>query len=148
MKRWEYTFFHICNLSVIVTGIIYGWMLYCMQPGSEFAVVNHPWHPHLQHAHILAAPLLVFSLGYFWSRHVWKNWNSDTRRGRRSGGKMLWAGLPMIISAYCIQVSVSDGWRKTWIVLHVAVSLLWTAAYVVHWIRHRQAGEKDTLVRS
>jgi hypothetical protein len=52
---------------------------------------------------------------------------------------MLWAGVPMIVSGYCIQISVGDGWRNTWIVIHVAVSLLWTIAYGVHWVRHRLA---------
>jgi hypothetical protein len=26
------------------------------EPADEWAVVNHPWQPHLQHLHVLAAP--------------------------------------------------------------------------------------------
>jgi hypothetical protein len=137
MTKWEYRFFHISNQLVIVTGLVYGWMRYCMTSDGEFSVVNHPWQPHFLHAHIIVVPLLIFCLGHFWGRHIWANWTSEASRGRRSGSSMLWVAVPMIISGYCIQVSVSEAWRNGWIIIHVAVSLLWALAYVVHWVRHR-----------
>ena len=36
-------------------------MRYFARSEDPFAIANHPWQPTLQHAHVLVAPLLVFS---------------------------------------------------------------------------------------
>jgi hypothetical protein len=49
------------------------------------AVVNHSWQPQTQHLHILVAPLLVFTAGLVWRRHVWAQWKRGMEERRRSG---------------------------------------------------------------
>ena len=72
MSRAEWTLVHMANSLVIVTGVVYAVMRYLVTPSDEWAVVNHPWQPHVQHLHLLAAPLLVFAVGVIWRRHVVK----------------------------------------------------------------------------
>jgi hypothetical protein len=106
-------------------------MRYLVEAADEWAVVNHPWQPHLQHLHVLAAPLLVFVLGLIWSAHViGKLKNGRTNRVVGIGLTTLF--LPMAASGYLLQVTVDPGWRQTWVWAHVASSLLWVLAFVVH----------------
>ncbi len=60
----------ISSCVVFITGVIYGWMKYFMQPLDPWAVINHPLQPWVLKAHIIAAPLLIFSLGLITLRHV------------------------------------------------------------------------------
>ena len=70
MSRSERLFLHVANGLVGGTGLVYAAMRYLMNPTDEWSVVNHPWQPHVQHLHVLVAPLLVFAAGLIWSRHV------------------------------------------------------------------------------
>jgi hypothetical protein len=155
MTAWEARLQHAANLLVGGTGIVYGYMRYFMTPADEWAVVNHPWQPHLQHLHVLAAPLLVFACGLIWRRHVrsnLRNGSADRRDGsdsrdngadgrrngtgsRRSGPGLLLALPPMIVSGYLIQTTVTESWRLAWITIHVATSSVWVLAYGAHLVR-------------
>ncbi len=134
MSRGQSVFLHLANLAVSGTGLIYAWMRYLVEPVDEWAVVNHPWQPLVQHLHVLAAPLLVFAIGLIWSVHaIAKIRNS--RRVRASGLGLMALFLPMAASGYLLQVAVDPGWRRTWIWIHVASSLLWVGAFAVHQVR-------------
>lgn len=132
----------LANLLVGGTGLVYAWMRYLLQPADEFAIVNHPWQPGVQHLHILVAPLLVIAFGQLWHQHAWLAWRAGAPRGRRTGLTMLATGLPMIFSGYLIQISTEEVWRNVWVVVHVAVSLLWLTGYASHVIRHRLRGDR------
>ena len=138
---------HAANAAVCVSGLVYAWMRYIAEPADEWAVVNHPWQPHLQHLHVLAAPLLVFAVGLVWSVHILgKLQNGQTNRAAGIGLTALF--LPMVASGYLLQVAVAPGWRQTWIWLHVLSSLLWIAAFVVHQVRAitaKSASDKSTV---
>ena len=130
MTRFEAWLQHASNLLVGGTGVVYGWMRYVSKPVDEFAVVNHPWQPDLQHLHVLTAPLLVFACGMIWSQHVSVRVHFEDRR--KTGLALAIGMWPMIASGYFIQVSVEERWRTAWIVVHVATSCLWLVAYGVH----------------
>lgn len=137
MTRTEAWLQHVANLLVGGTGVVYAWMSYVSEPMDEFAVVNHPWQPAVQHLHVLTAPLLVFACGLIWSRHVWKRVRSGFR-GRRPTGLALAASVwPMVVSGYLIQVTVEEHWRTAWIWVHVVTSVLWLAGYCVHQLSAR-----------
>lgn len=127
----------LANVLVGGTGLVYAWMRYLLKPVEEFAVVNHPWQPDVQHLHVLAAPLLVLGFGQLMHQHAWLAWRAGARHGKRSGLTMLATGLPMIFSGYLIQVATEESWRTIWVFMHVATSLLWLAGYGIHLIRHR-----------
>jgi hypothetical protein len=134
LSRVQKLFLHLSNLAVCGTGLVYAWMRYLVEPGDEWAVVNHPWQPHFQHLHVLTAPLLVFALGLIWSTHVLgKLANGSENRVAGAGLTALF--LPMVASGYLLQVAVDPGWRRTWVWVHIASSLLWVAAFAVHQIR-------------
>lgn len=134
MTRGQLVMLHIANLAVAGTGLVYAWMRYLVEPADEWAVVNHPWQPHLQHLHVLAAPLLVFAVGLVWSGHVAAKLRNG-RRNRVAGVGLTALFLPMAASGYLLQVAVDPGWRGRWVWLHVAASLLWIGAFIVHQVR-------------
>lgn len=135
MSVWERRIQYVANLLVGGTGVLYAVMRYLMQPVDEWAVVNHPWQSHVQHLHILAAPLLVFACGLIWHRHVISNWKRGADSRSRTGIGLAASFVPMITSGYLIQTSVTEVWRETWIVVHLVTSLAWVVVFVWHLIR-------------
>lgn len=141
---------HLSNLLVGGTGLIYAWMVYLVKPADPYAVVNHPLQPQVQHLHILAAPLLVFTAGLIWRRHVWAQWRRGNGERRRSGLSLVFLLVPMIVSGYLIQTAVDDAWRKVWVGLHLAASGLWLLGYAAHqvsalWPRPKPVAGRDYL---
>jgi hypothetical protein len=133
MPRLERYLLVLANLSVGVTGVVYAVMRYLLEPVDEWAVVNHPWQPHLQHLHVLAVPLLVFAVAMVWKQHAF----AALRNGRRrlvSGMTVLASFVPMVASGYLIQVAVQPGWRTVWVGVHLVASGLWLLGYLVHWL--------------
>jgi hypothetical protein len=140
MTRIDAWLLHISNGLVMITGLVYAWMAYLLRPEDPYAVVGHPWQPHVQHAHIWTAPLLLLVLGHLWSRHMEPHLRGGTRKRRISGIGMLLAAMPMIFSGYAIQTAVEPHWRTVWVAVHLVTSLLWIIVYSVHvinkWVGH------------
>lgn len=150
MSRREAWTLHAANLLVGGTGIVYAVMRYLMSPVDEWAVVNHPWQPQVQHLHVLTAPLLVFACGLIWHRHVIGNLRRGERRGRRTGPGLLVALVPMILSGYLIQTTVTEGWRQVWVVVHLVSSGAWLLAFAGHLARRTaktRSGETSARLR-
>jgi hypothetical protein len=151
VNRWESWSVHLSTLLVGGTGLVYAGMRYLLEPADEWAVVNHPLQPLTQHLHVLTAPLLVFAVGLIWSQHVWGHWSRGVR-SRRSSGLLLLVGLvPMAASGYLLQTTADEAWRRAWVVVHVAASLLFLAGYAGHavaallsWSRRRARGRVAT----
>lgn len=139
MSRLEAWLVHAAFLLVTATGLAYGWTCYFATPVDADALENHPWQGELQHAHILVAPLLVFACGLVWTRHVWARWRSREPERRRTGALLALGLAPMVVSGYLVQTAIEDDWRQAWVVVHVASSVLWVAAYVVHQVSPRPA---------
>ena len=127
---------HVSAFLVAATGLVYAWMRYIAATPDEFALVNHPLQPTVQHLHVLTAPALVIMLGVFWQSHAMNHWKHSAREGRYSGIGQLLVALPMILSAYLLQTATSEGWRLTWIWVHVATSVAWVAGYLIHYGTH------------
>jgi hypothetical protein len=128
-ERW---LFHASNVLVAGTGGVYAWMLYALEPADEYALVNHELQPTFQHLHVWFAPLLVLMAGVLWRAHVAPQLRSERRARRRSGLALLALLLPMVLSGYSIQVVSEQTWRNTWVSVHVASSVLWCVAMLVH----------------
>lgn len=132
MSRLEAWALHLATLLVGGTGLVYAWMIYLAKATDPYSPVHHPWQPHLQHLHLLVAPLLVFATGLIWRRHVWESWRRGLRSRRRSGLTLALSLAPMVVSGYLVQTALDDAWRKGWGVVHLVVSGLWVAGYGVH----------------
>jgi hypothetical protein len=159
MSRWEVRVQYVANLLVGGTGVVYAVMRYLLKPADEWAVVNHPWQPHLQHLHVLTAPLLVFACGLIWHRHVVGNLRRGELRGRPSSPGLLLTLVPMVLSGYLIQTTVAESWRQVWIVVHLVSSVAWILAFAGHLVGPirarlrpdipgtRRKGDESTSVR-
>jgi hypothetical protein len=132
VTRGEAFLVHAANLLVGGTGLAYAVVLFFVEPVDEFAVVNHPAQPHLQHLHVLAAPLLVFALGAIWRSHAMASRRFRIAERWRSGNTLIGLAVPMMASGYLLQVAVAEGWRQTWSIVHLATAGLWAAVSVVH----------------
>ena len=138
MSSFDRYLLYLANALVGGTGLVYAWMIYFLEPEGEFAIVNHPWQPHLQHLHIVLAPLLVFAIGHLWYQHAWLFLKSGVQPGRKSGISLLAMALPMVLSGYLIQVVMDDSWRSAWVIVHLATSALWLLAFLAHLFTHRR----------
>jgi len=125
----------VANVLVAGTGVVYALMRYVMDSTDEWAVVNHPWQPHVQHLHILAAPLLIFVGGAFWKRHVIEKMRGNSSNGRTTGLVLAVQFVPMVLSGYLIQVSVTETWRIVWIWVHLVTAALWCLLAAAHRVR-------------
>lgn len=132
MTRFERWLQHGAVALVGGTGVVYLVFLYLVPAPDPFAVVHHPWQPHVQHLHLLVAPLLVFSAGQIWAAHAAAKIRSTGGTRRRSGTLLVLALLPMIVSGYLLQVAVEDRWREIWSIVHAVTSGLWLLGYVGH----------------
>ena len=124
---------HLATLCAGGTGLVYAWVLYLAgPPEDEFALVNHPWQPEVLAAHVLTSPLLVFACGFLWPLHVLGKLRAKNPERRRTGLSLALLVGPMVASGYLLQVTVAEGPRQAWVVLHVASSILWLVTYGVH----------------
>lgn len=142
MNPTERLLIHISNLAVVSTGLVYGFMLYFMKSDDPFSIVNHPYQPHMQHLHVLTAPLFIFAVGLIWRRHIWGHWQRRIPQGRDSGSSLLFLLVPMILSGYLLQTAVDPTWRDIWKYLHIGTSCIWTLAFVLHFFSARKLMSK------
>ena len=139
MTRFEAWTLHLSNALVGGTGLVYAWMRYVAEPADEFAVVNHPWQPDVQHLHIWFAPLLVFGGGLIFQRHVLGRLRAGFRPRLATGLLLALSLVPMTASGYLLQTSSSEVWRTTWIAVHLSTSVLWVLGYLVHLVSPKPA---------
>lgn len=137
MSRLELGFHHLANVLVGGTGLVYAWFRYAAEPPDPFALV-HPALPAWQHAHVVAAPLLVFAIGLVWTGHAWLGLRLETPRRRASGVALLATAAPMVFSGVLLQVGVDPAWRRVWVAVHLAASALWLGGYLAHQLRSRR----------
>lgn len=145
MSRGQARWIHLAQVLVGGSGLIYAWMLYILEADDEFSVWNHPLQGAAQAAHILTAPILVFAVAAIWPSHVWQRIRSGYRTRRSTGLALATSFLPMVFSAYALQVSVHENWRQLWLVVHLATSAIWLLAFVAH-LLHRLKQRRDGSV--
>ncbi len=133
-------------MATFVTGVIYLWLKYLIVNDDPFAVVNHPWQPAVLKAHILVAPLLVFSIGLVTLRHVWRHLRSDMREGRRSGVLTVVVLGPMILSGYLIQALTDEGWLRAMALSHIGLGVVYGLGLLLH--QFAAGGRKARAIRT
>lgn len=137
MTPGERALHHLSNLLVGGTGLVYLWMAWLLTPPDEWAVVNHPWQPDVQHLHVLVAPLLVFAVGLMWRTHIQMRLRLQGGFKADSGTLLVLLFAPMVVSGYALQVSADEGWREAWSWLHGLSGGVWTLGYLVHFLRRK-----------
>ncbi len=120
------------------TGLAYGYLRYFGTVAGEFGPEPHAWQPFAQHAHVLAAPLLLFSLGVALRGHVLGMLRHGVTRGRRTGLALAALGAPMAFGGFAIQIVTLSNLRNALGWTHSAVSVLFVVLYALHWSKPRR----------
>ncbi|HEX7337095.1 MAG TPA: hypothetical protein VF252_07800 [Gemmatimonadales bacterium] len=132
MSRFERWAVWSTSAATFVTGLIYLWMKYLMATDDPLAITNHPWQAAVLKAHILVAPLLVFSIGLVTLRHVWRHLQANMRDGRRSGLLTVVVLGPMIATGYLIQTITHQGWLEAMALSHIGLGLVYGVGLLAH----------------
>lgn len=136
------------SIAVLVTGVVYGWMKYFMEPLDPFAAINHPLQPWVLKAHILTAPLLIFAVGMITLRHIWQHYRCRVPLGRRTGIMTGLVIIPMILTGYLIQAITHQGWLTAMAVSHVAFGLIYGLGLALHQVFvHRKKRKRGARPR-
>jgi hypothetical protein len=134
LERWS---LRIGFAVGVLTGVVYGWVRYLGPVKGEFGPEPSPWQPFWQHAHVLAAPVLLFALGIAVRGHVQGMLGHGVRRGRRSGLVLLTLVGPLVLGGYAVQVVTAVGLRNALGWIHAALGALFAALYGLHWAKPR-----------
>lgn len=132
MKPFERWSLHASALLTGGTGLLYGWLRYYGQRVGDFGLEPHPLQALLQHLHVLAGPLLAFTLGMVVRAHVIPMWKSGRIAGRLSGLALALILAPMVLAGYGVQVATGDAWRLAMAWSHGVASMLFLGAYPIH----------------
>lgn len=146
-ERWG---LHASALVTAVTGALDGGLRWFGQRMGEFGPEPSPWLGPAQHAHVLAAPLLVFTLGVLVRGHLVPRLRGGAS-GRATGLALAACLAPMVLSGYAIQVVVDPAWRTGWSWAHGVSASLFLLAYFGHLaagLLGRAAGARQPLAES
>ena len=139
MRTFERWSLRIGFVLAGLTGVVYGWLRYLGGVQGEFGPEPSPWQPFWQHAHVLAAPLLLFALGIAVRGHVSGMLGHRVQRGRLSGLTLAGLSVPLVLGGYAVQVVTSSGFRAALGWIHAALGALFVVAYLSHWAKPRTA---------
>ena len=131
MSRAQVALLQLSLLGMALTGVVFAWMKYFMKSDDPFAVVNHPWQPHMMTAHVLLGPVAVFAIGWVFGNHIWPAYRGGAPN-RASGIVSMLFIAPMTLSGYLMQVAVADATRKAFAISHWVAVTFFVIAYVVH----------------
>jgi hypothetical protein len=124
-----------------VTGIAY-WIMKDLMPRSDpFSVLGHPWQPHALAAHVLIAPVVIFSLGLIAREHIFGGLRKGGRGGNgRSGLATVLLAAPMVASGYLLQVITAPGPRRFAALTHLVTGAVFAACFAAHLVMARRRG--------
>jgi hypothetical protein len=132
LERWS---LHASALLTGLSGLAYGWARYFGKVAGEFGLEPHPLQALFQHLHVLAAPLLLFTLGLAVRGHFLAKLRAGAAEGRPSGRMMAVLLGPMALGGYLVQVATLPAWRQGFAWVHGVASLAFLAAYLGHGLR-------------
>ncbi len=123
----------VSTLVVTLTGVVFAWMKYFMKNDDPFSVFNHPWQPHMLAIHVVAAPILVFALGWIFQNHILAKIAMNGSAKRRFSGVMATLLIaPMVLSGYLMQTFTNETLHRAMEVTHWVSSGLFVLVYVAH----------------
>ncbi len=143
MTALERACLHLSAFLTAGTGLLYGWLRYFGQRPGDFGPEAHPAQALLQHLHVLAAPLLVFTLGILVRGHVQPMLRRDPPVGRTTGLAAVFLVAPMVLSGCLVQVATDPAWRIGWAWAHGITSLLFLTGYAIHLARTWEQARLD-----
>jgi hypothetical protein len=140
----------LTTAGTLITGVVYWWMKEMLTPPDPWAVVNHPLQPWVLKAHILIAPLQVFSVGLITSRHIWRHFRTGVKKGRRTGVLAAGTFMALVATGYGLQVVTAEMIITGLAWAHLALGVIYSVGIAAHWpaTRSRQAAGKPDGCRA
>ena len=132
MTRFERWSVWSTSTATAVTGFVYLWMKYLMTPVDPWSVINHPLQPWVLKAHILVAPLLVFSVGMVALKHIWRHLRNARPTARRTGITTALVLGPMVISGYLIQSVTGESVLRVIALVHIVTGSVYALGLLAH----------------
>ena len=146
MMALERRALHLATAGAALTGAVYGWFRYFGQRTGDFGPEPSPWQSTWHHAHVLAAPLLLFMLGVAVRGHLLMKLRAGGKEGRRTGLALGLLIAPLVLSGYGIQVVSDARWHVALAWIHGLSGLVFTSGYLIHlaviW-RYRRMVEEE-----
>ena len=143
---WERRGLHATAAAAALTGGVYGWFRYFGQRAGDFGPEPSRWQGTWQHAHVLAAPLLLLMLGVALRGHLMLKLRAGGREGRRTGLALGLLIAPMVLAGFGIQVATDERWRLALAWVHGLSASIFTLGYLIHlaaiW-RYRRLAEEE-----
>lgn len=144
MRALEHWSLRLGALFTGLSGLAYGWLRYYGRVQGEFGLEPNHLQGLVQHLHVLAAPVLLFSLGMTVRGHLAMKLRTGAREGRHTGLGLSLLILPMVAAGYLVQVATAPAWRLAFAWVHGVASLFFLVAYLAHgvlaWLRPKAAG--------
>ena len=138
MTRLEKVVVWGSTAAVTVTGVVYAWMKYLLEPVDSFAVINHPLQPVVLKLHIVTAPILIFGIGMIATRHIWPHFKAGLQRGRRSGISSMLVLVPMIATGYALQALSNASWLRVLGWIHLGFGIVFAVGSAFHFVATRR----------
>ena len=132
MTRFHRWFLYGATIATAASGITYFVMKRFLESPDPWAVINHPLEPWALKAHILSAPLMLFSIGLIATQHIWRSLKSSLPTGRQSGRIAWYVFAPLVLSGYLIQAVTSPLTLEVLAWTHLALGVLVAGAIGVH----------------
>lgn len=138
-ERWSVW---LTTAGTLVTGVVYWWMKDMLTPIEPWAVINHPLQPWVLKAHILIAPLQIFSVGLITSRHIWRHFSLGVKKGRKSGIIAAVSFLTVVLTGYLLQVVTADLLLRVLAWSHLGLGIVYSVGVAAHWPATRPQSAK------
>ena len=146
MMAWERRGLHAATAAAALTGGVYGWFRYFGQRAGDFGPEPSPWQASWHHAHVLAAPLLLFMLGVAARGHLLVKLRAGGREGKRTGLALAFLIAPMVLAGFGIQIVTDETWHAALAWIHGLSASIFTMGYLIHLVaiwRYRRLAEDE-----
>jgi hypothetical protein len=144
MNPSEVRLSHISNLLIAVSGIGLGIYKYLFTSNDEFSAISHPFEPFFLKFHLLAVPLILFSLGITFNVHILPKLKNNFKKKRLTGLILLGLAIPMVFSGILLQIIISENLLLALKWVHGVTSGLWVFIYFIHILFKNSMKEKAT----
>ena len=133
MTTFQRRFLYLSTITATISGVLYIGIRTFLEPADPWAIVNHPLEPWALKAHILTAPLMLFSVGLITAQHIIRSLKSSLPTGRQSGVIMTVIFGPLALTGYLLQTVISPLVTAVLSWAHLILGIICALALAIHW---------------
>lgn len=133
MTIFQQQLVYISTIAAVISGVLYIGIRTFVEPAEPWAIVNHPLEPWALKAHILTAPLMLFSVGLITARHIIRSLKSKLPTGRQSGMVITVLFGPLALTGYVLQTVISPLVTSILSWVHLILGLICAVSLAIHW---------------